>query len=70
MLAEIFIVYLPSLYFKMICNTYLQWLKYAIIITIYASLVILIVGGACNPKEMTGIWKRATEMRKKDNGAV
>lgn len=70
MLAEIFIVYLPSLYFKMICNTYLQWLKYAIIITIYASLVILIVGGTCNPKEITGIWKRATEMRKKDNGAV
>lgn len=68
--VEILIICLPFLHFKVVCDTYFQWVGNAIIIVIYGCLVILIVGGICNQKEITGIWKRIKEMRKRRHGAV
>ena len=69
-MVELLIIILPFCYIRISCNTYIQWIQYAIVVTIYATLVTLIFGGISNWKEMTGIWNRIKEITRKRYGVI
>lgn len=70
MIVEIILICLPLQYFKLECNSYFQWILQAIVVTIYASLVVLLIGGLCNQQELKGTCRRIAEIRRRFHGTV
>lgn len=65
---ELIIICLPFRYRIITCNTYFQWILYAFFVTIYAILIVLLIGWYFNRQEMDGIWKRILKLRRKVSG--
>ncbi|MCI9132642.1 MAG: hypothetical protein HFI31_00430 [Lachnospiraceae bacterium] len=70
MIIEIIIICIPFRHFTMICKSYLQWAWYAVIVTLYAILIVLIFGILFNRKELQGIWKRLLVIGRKVYGNI
>lgn len=69
-IVEVAIICLPFRYIAILCDNYLQWMQYAVFVTLYAALIILIVGWTCNRRELMGIWERIREMKGKNGRTV
>lgn len=70
MIIEIMIICLPFSYLNIKCGSYFQWIKTAIVVTSYASVIIIVMGIICNRQEMRGIWKRIVELRRKIHDSI
>lgn len=70
MVVEIGFIILPFRYIRIKCISYYEWIVYGILVTAYALIVVMVVGGIHNQKEMRGIWKRIKDMRGKKHGII
>lgn len=57
----------PFQFFRIVCENYVQWIKYAMAVTLYAVFVTLLAGCMCCRKEMHGICRRVKELRRNKN---
>lgn len=66
-IVEMLIIIWPCYQLKIICITYMQWIIYAIVVTVYAIIVALVMGGVCNKTEFIRIFNRIKNIiNKKD----
>lgn len=56
---------IPFQYIDMTCESYFQWIQLAVISTMYAGVVIFLLGWIFNRKEMKGICNRMIALIKK-----
>lgn len=70
MIVEIIVICIPFRYFKMICSSYLYWALYAILVTLYAALVVFLGGFLFNREQMKEIWSRLLDIRRKVHGSI
>lgn len=65
--AEFIIITVPFQFFRLTCETGVQWVQSAVIVTVYAAVVTLLLGYMCCRTEMCGIFRRIMGLRRKRN---
>lgn len=62
LILSVLIIYIPFIFIKLNINNYIQWLLNAILVVIYATIVVVTIGIIFDKKEILNIYKRIIRM--------